>query len=114
MEKEKIKKMNEMELRYKEIMELKSVGADASHLEVRLFIIPVYVLSNSFYSLSNLKQIPTETTFQVIIEKGVLNLLNEEHRLTDEPGKYAFGRLFFEVFMIILPILFFCVYAGFC
>lgn len=43
------------------------------------------------------QQIPSETHFRVHIEKGSMNLLEEEDRLTLEPFKYAFGRLFFEV-----------------
>lgn len=73
-DKEKTRKLAELELRQKAVADLKSVGADASHLE----------------------QIPSETHFRVHIEKGSMNLLEEEDRLTLEPFKYAFGRLFFE------------------
>jgi hypothetical protein len=73
-EKEKARKIAELEMRHRTVKQLKSIGADASHLEV----------------------IPNETHFRVNIEKGSMNLLEEEDRLTEEPFTYAFGRLFFE------------------
>ncbi len=41
MEREKTKRVNTLESRQKEIMELKNAGADASHLEVSLLIINI-------------------------------------------------------------------------
>ena len=90
--------------------DLKSVGADASHLEVSqpysfpptsLFCFAVRLPGacgvGSVLTPPAAQQIPSETHFRVHIEKGSMNLLEEEDRLTLEPFKYAFGRLFFEV-----------------
>jgi hypothetical protein len=109
-DKEKTRKLAELELRQKAVADLKSVGADASHLEVSqpysfpptsLFCFAVRLPGacgvGSVLTPPAAQQIPSETHFRVHIEKGSMNLLEEEDRLTLALFKYAFGRLFFEV-----------------
>jgi len=103
-EKEKARKIAELEMRHRTVKQLKSIGADASHLEVAS---PSTAISSrtthphSALYLPVMQVIPNETHFRVNIEKGSMNLLEEEDRLTEEPFTYAFGRLFFEVSLLV-------------
>eukprot|EP00005_Dracoamoeba_jomungandri_P003861 CAMPEP_0174258626 /NCGR_PEP_ID=MMETSP0439-20130205/7588_1 /TAXON_ID=0 /ORGANISM="Stereomyxa ramosa, Strain Chinc5" /LENGTH=1025 /DNA_ID=CAMNT_0015342201 /DNA_START=69 /DNA_END=3149 /DNA_ORIENTATION=- len=78
MEEEKIRKMEEWADRQRLKDELSALGKDVAHLEIE------------------------DTTFNIIIEKGTLNMLDEEHGYSEDPDFDAFGRLHFDGMKCVL------------
>eukprot|EP01087_Luapelamoeba_hula_P008897 TRINITY_DN2265_c0_g1_i1.p1 TRINITY_DN2265_c0_g1~~TRINITY_DN2265_c0_g1_i1.p1 ORF type:complete len:1022 (+),score=235.39 TRINITY_DN2265_c0_g1_i1:213-3278(+) len=79
-DKEKQKRIVKWEQREKEREALASKGEDTTHLDMN------------------------ETTFNILITKGCLNMIDDEHAMTEDPAYDAFARLHFEEMKVIMTL----------